>query len=272
MPAAYDPATGTCSAVYCHGAVLGDAAATSTSPRWNGGPDQAACGTCHGKPPANHAQRDCVVCHPMTVAASGALSASHVNGIVEIGDGSGPCTGCHGSGTSAAPPRGLHGELYTTALAVGAHRAHLEAPHGLRGPMACGECHIVPTLVEAPGHIDSDLPAEVFPVGAGTVARADGASPAWNRTTATCTGSYCHGGGSHLAADPSPGIRSPLWTAGSSQVYCGSCHGLPPSDTFHAPTLTLSDCTTCHRSVDANGNIVMTGQTSEHLDGITTFR
>lgn len=276
---AFDAATQKCSNVYCHGGALGDAGASNNVPAWNAGPAAVACGSCHGKPPTTHAQSECVVCHPSTVASDGTLSARHIDGAIDIGDGSpvAACTGCHGSGGSAAPPRGLHGETLTSQLAVGAHRAHLDAPSGLRGPIACSECHIVPATIGAAGHIDSALPAEVFPTGAGTVARADGAVPAFNPATGACSGVYCHGNGARMSLDLTPGVmRSPIWNGLSSQIACGTCHGVPPTDAFHNATMRLSDCTTCHPSVDANGNIVLTGppnaQTSEHLNGVINFR
>jgi predicted CxxxxCH...CXXCH cytochrome family protein len=273
-PAAYDPATGRCDNVYCHGAVLGDPAAANIAPSWNAGPPAAACGTCHGKPPTSHSQNDCITCHSSTVTANDQFTNLHVDGIVQIGDGSGTCTACHGSGTNAAPPRGLHGEQFTTSIAVGAHRAHLDAPSRLRGPIACNECHVVPAAVGDAGHIDSASPAEVFPSGSGLLARADGAVPAWDRMTATCSGSYCHGDGTRLAADSSPGrVRTPNWIASSGQVYCGSCHGTPPTTAPHTSNMTIASCTTCHPSVDSFGNIVFTGpQTTKHLDGVVDVR
>jgi len=272
-PAAYDPTTHRCSSVYCHGAVLGDPASSNTEPEWTAGATAGACGTCHGRPPTSHAQNECVVCHSKTVATDGTLSSHHVDGVIDVGDGSGTCTGCHGSGTQPAPPRGLHGEQFTTSLAVGAHRAHLEASH-LRGPIACSECHPVPTAVGDPGHIDSTLPADVV---FGTFAKTDGATPVWDRNAATCSNVYCHGGGTHLLAEPSAGkLAAPIWTANTgSSIYCGACHGIPPTDAFHQPTLQLTDCITCHPSVDAFGNIVLTGGpgalTSEHMNGVVDF-
>ena len=270
MPATYDPATGTCSAVYCHGGILGDASAANPRPTWNGGAAAAACGSCHGKPPATHPPGECVVCHPGTIDPAGTLAAAHVDGVIDVGNNAGTCAACHGSGVQPAPPRGLHGEQFTVDLAVGAHRVHLEA-NRLRGPVACAECHRVPTTVAETGHIDTALPAELT---FGTLATTDGAAPTWDRQAATCSNVYCHGGGTRLAADASPGkLVAPRWTASSSAtIYCGACHGVPPADASHAPTLQLGDCVTCHaRTVDGFGNIVLSGpsgaQTSQHMDG-----
>src|SRR5262249_34627596 len=149
--ATWDHDSGTCANVYCHGGTLGDPAAAHASPAWDGGPAQAACGSCHGDPPASHAQSECAMCHPNS-------AAQHIDGTIDVGDGSGPCTRCHGNAESPAPPRGLHGETATSTLAVGAHRAHLVAGT-VRGPIACSECHVVPTSVTDPGHIDRPPPA-----------------------------------------------------------------------------------------------------------------
>ncbi len=232
-PPAYDPATGRCDNVYCHGGGWGDASATHPAPVWTrAGQGQAACGACHGRPPSDHGPTAaCASCHPTSASA-------HLDGVVEVGDGSRTCTACHG-----APP------------ASGAHRQHVFA-FKLRGPIACNECHIVPATVTSEGHIDSDLPAEV---SFGVLARTGGALPTWNgAAVGTCAGSYCHGS------------ATPVWTRlDQGEAACGTCHGVPPTDGAHAPTLTLRDCHSCHAgSVDDFGNILTNGG---HLDGNVTL-
>ena len=277
-PPTFDADTRTCSAVYCHGGTLDDPAALRPEPRWDGGDGDAFCGSCHGTPPADHAQDECATCHSTVIAAGGTFVAPelHIDAIVQVGDeGAAECTGCHGSTRGPAPPPDLTGGTDTSLVTVGAHRAHLEAPHRLRGPIACEDCHVVPATITAPGHIDSELPAEVFPGGAAFsgLAAAGGAAPSWDRETATCADVYCHGGGSLLAGDGAPGlVREPVWTLLSAgQASCGACHGIPPIDATHAPDLALGDCVDCHTSVDAFGNILLTGPPtaplSEHMDG-----
>ncbi|MCA9674074.1 MAG: CxxxxCH/CxxCH domain-containing protein [Myxococcales bacterium] len=278
-PPSFDPATKTCSAVYCHGGIFTDAEAAHPAPMWTGA-DQAACGSCHGRPPASHATSDCATCHPRTIDAAGQLDlTTHLDGVIDVGDGSGQCTGCHGDvAVGPAPPRALDGSRATTVVAVGAHQSHLLAPHGLRGPMACTECHLVPATVTAVGHIDSALPAEVFPTGAGVLARADSANPVWDHDAATCSGVYCHGGGASLSSDANPGFeRTPTWTVvGGGEAVCGACHGIPPAGVAHTPDMQISDCTTCHPSVDQYGGIILTGPpdalTSLHIDGHVDLR
>ena len=267
--AAFDRTTKQCSNVYCHGGVLGDVAASNTKPAWSAGASEAACGTCHGNPPATHARNECAQCHPKTVAANGTLSASHIDAVIDIGDGSGGCTACHGTGSQPAPPRGLHGEQLTTDLAVGAHTAHLTS-NRLRGPIACDECHVVPSVVGDASHLDGTPNAEVV---FGTLAKTAAATPVWNRATATCSDVYCHGGGARLAGDTSPSkLATQIWTATTAAtIYCGACHGLPPTDAFHAPTLGLTDCATCHPlTVGPFGDILITN--GKHINGAADFQ
>jgi hypothetical protein len=71
--------------------------------------------------------------------------------------------------------------------------------------------------------------------------------------------------------------REPVWTrVGFGEAACGTCHGVPPLDGVHAPTLTLGECHNCHPgTVDSFGNILITGppgaETSEHIDGNVDF-
>jgi len=268
-PPAYDPASGRCDNIYCHGGALGDSTAMHPSPVWTAtGQGQAGCGGCHGLPPSDHVTTaSCTGCHPDLPADR------HLDGKLQLGDDSGTCSACHGEGDDPAPPRDLGGNRLASALGVGAHQEHLRAGR-LRGPIACGECHVVPAQLTSPGHLDPDPPAEVLPAGTGTLARADGANPVWERASASCSGVYCHGGGAKLAGDSAPGLhREPVWTrVGLDEATCGTCHGVPPVDGVHAPTLSLSDCHGCHAgSVDEFGRPIISGppgaETSEHIDG-----
>lgn len=205
-----------CSNVYCHGAVLHAGGGTATEPAWNQ-PATGGCGTCHASPPPSHERDDCATCHP--------ADAPHIDGVLAIGRTSG-CSGCHGSAANPAPPTDLAGNTFTTAIGVGAHQAHLLAPSGLRGPIACETCHAVPATLTAPGHLDAG-PAEV------------NASLGWNRTTETCT-TWCHGD------------AQPAWTS-TGQVVCGSCHGAPPADENHDAQMTVTTCVTCHVGMHMDG-------------------
>lgn len=275
--AEYRSAEATCQNGYCHAPAAADSAATNRAPRWTlVGEDQAACGTCHGAPPAGHADDRCEVCHVPGSTKAQPDPATHVDFKLDLrGDGS-DCSACH------APPDAiafvdLHGRASPAERTVGAHEKHMQAGR-FRGPMLCGECHKVPTALEAPGHIDSTAPAELFPSGGG-LAFTDGAAPSWNPAAGTCANTYCHGAGSRFARDAAPNkLPRPVWTVATEQVVCGSCHGLPPQDgsVFHAGR-TLADCATCHsESVDETGAIKffvdpLTGlRTSRHLDGLAS--
>ena len=261
-PPAWDGTT--CSNIYCHMGPAQDAKATNIAPKWRGGAAEAACGTCHGLPPAGHdakyaSNAQCSGCHPSTAPTPARISpASHVDGKVQVGDVVAPatptCTGCHGTaGQNAGPPRDASGNTVSTALGVGAHQAHLTAAHRLSNPVTCSTCHVVPAALEAPGHVDHLLPATLTFTG---LALGDGATPAWNHANASCSATYCHGGGQAMAGDTNARLRTPVWTLGSSQAFCGSCHGLPPSTAVHAGKTFPADCATCHpTTVEANGAI-----------------
>ncbi|HVE86850.1 MAG TPA: CxxxxCH/CxxCH domain-containing protein [Myxococcales bacterium] len=285
LTARWDRESATCSGVACHAPAGADARATNQAPRWtNVGAGEAACGSCHGLPPEDHGDsgNDCARCHGVAYAGGQLLASKHANGVVDVGDGQGTgCSACHGDVTSPAPPRDTAGRTDESVASVGAHRAHLEARHHLRGPIACVECHQVPSARKAPGHIDSALPAEVFPAvsGVGTLARADGAAPVYDAARATCGSVYCHGAGTLAAGDTAlTRIPAPSWTGGTSQAVCGACHGIPPADTLHDPAFPLTYCSRCHGpSINTDGSIRITADpvtgtiSSTHLDGLVTL-
>jgi predicted CxxxxCH...CXXCH cytochrome family protein len=238
--------------VYCH-APVPDEKALHPMPNWTHvGSGEAACGSCHGLPPADHASSDCANCHGAVVNSAGALidTARHLDGHVSLGDESGTCSACHGNADSPAP------------IGAGLHASHVFA-HNLRGPIACSECHLLPSAVTSPGHIDSPPPAEVFPAPFAGLAAADGATPTWDKAADTCT-SYCHGD-SLKNKDASPGrIRTVGWAnATPSAQACGACHGIPPIDAAHATgSIGPSQCMSCHPATLSGFD------PSTHIDGI----
>lgn len=150
------------------------------------------------------------------------------------------CTACHGDPNRAAiagsdpnlrsaPPRGTKGETAATTRAVGAHLAHVATADMRAAPIACNECHVVPTSTShSNGKVDMQF---------GTLARTGNATPAWNG--ATCAASYCHGnfpGGNTAAA--------PNWT--TDTVTCTSCHGAPPATGDHLRGAHDFACSGCH--------------------------
>jgi len=209
--------------------------------------DMNSCKSCHGNDFAGgQTGESCLTCHT---------------------NGPEACNTCHG-GVNAAPPKDLSNNTATTARGVGAHQAHLTGPFKLVATgVACAGCHTVPSSTNAPGHLDTPLPAEV-PM-ASTLARTASSgyvpvpavsSP--NASTVTCANTYCHGAW-RLRSRPATAFaytdsiivgafKSPLWTV-STDGACGSCHGLPPQG--HIP-FALSACYSCHGDVmDASGNL-----------------
>ena len=231
---------GSCKEVYCHGVF---------EPTWEVGIGQGACGTCHLNPPDGHASDRCEHCHQR--------QGGHLDGEVQIGRSETGCQGCHGTESTPEPPPSLSGTASISSVGVGAHQAHLEPTLRLRRPLRCQDCHLVPEMVTSPGHIDSPLPAEVFPeaIREQSVAFAGGNNAFWDRRTLTCV-EYCHGG------------RSPVWNDIGPQVFCGSCHAIPPTDMTHDPVWDVFGCVDCHSSaIDPFGNPFP----EEHIDGDTDF-
>lgn len=227
------------------------------------------CFRCHSaKEPSTNGIRTCASCHD-------ALAGG--------GDWTTSCVGCHGSDTSSAPPRDVHGNTATTAIGVGAHRAHVEATSDIAQKYDCSVCHEKPSVVFSPSHLD----------GATTVTGYTGTDPSlqfignpgWNRTTATCSTSWCHGGYSGTytySVDDGSGTlvqvnfafagrsNAPTWNrVDGAQAACGTCHAVPPSPSgyWHSGNHggSYGACTYCHPGVDAEG----AGFTdvSRHVDG-----
>jgi len=230
-------ATLSCAAAYCHGATL--TGGTNIQPKWTQvDGTQAACGTCHGvPPPAPHPQQTgCGTCHTGYTATSVDV-AIHVNGYVELNGAR--CTSCHGdagraTNLQAAPPTDVRNNTATSAVGVGAHMQHVDPSlTKLRGPVPCTECH--PLVTSTDHAVGKNLVVEMT---WGPLATTDGVYPTWDRATAGCAASYCHGttlsGGSNT---------SPIWTrVDGSQAACGTCHGVPPP----VPHVQRLDCGTCH--------------------------
>ncbi len=260
----WDAATKTCTETACHGAGLEGA----QIPVW--GPPQpttSSCQNCHGMPPKtlqrggiHPVDTRCSTCHPSAHQENGQIKepALHLNGQVEVAF-QGDCRTCHGDAESAAPPRDLTGNTATTAMGVGAHRAHL----GLSGnkthlTVPCSACHLVPSETFSKGHIDTLGPAEVIFQG---IAILGGLVPRWDREKGTCSQVYCHGatleGGVHT---------TPVWNqVGSGQSGCGSCHGMPPRRLRNGDSHTASTaCSSCHTHMRPDGSF---SKPELHLNG-----
>jgi hypothetical protein len=138
---------------------------------------------------------------------------------------------------------------------------------------------LVPNSVNDPGHVDTNLPAEV--IFSNTAIAFGAANADYDTANATCSNTYCHGNfvffrdsadaTNHFAytADRMSGTsQTLLWTnVDGTQVQCGSCHGLPPHGHIPAP---VTACYTCHQGVvDEQGNII---DKSKHINGIKNAR
>ncbi|GEJ57084.1 CxxxxCH/CxxCH domain c-type cytochrome [Anaeromyxobacter diazotrophicus] len=148
------------------------------------------------------------------------------------------CIGCHGGDANAtgAPPRTIWGQG-NDLIRVGAHTKHVGST--LATPFDCAVCHVTPTDMFSPGHIDGPYATVTF----GGVATKGFAPPAYSRPNgATCASTYCHGGFKgtytytswdwsldqpvYVTVSYAGKNATPAWTDGP--MTCGSCHGNPP--------------------------------------------
>jgi predicted CxxxxCH...CXXCH cytochrome family protein len=202
-----------------------------------------ACGDCHGSPPPSHLAGACSSCHGEANATGTALTGArmHVNGGVDLGDGSGKCGACHGKGDDPWPSTGAHAKHRTPSSAAA---------------VECTTCHVVPTAFGAgTGHPVGGAP--IVTLSGLAVARGAPATYA----NGTCKNVYCHG--QNVVGSTA---RTPAWLdASGAESKCGSCHGLPPS----APHVVTEKCEICHGSVDPTpaGPIINAAKRDLHVNG-----
>jgi predicted CxxxxCH...CXXCH cytochrome family protein len=262
----------TCATTYCHGSTL--SGGNDTAPVWNlvvGDPanpgSQVQCGSCHGDPPPlPHDQRsDCGTCHTGYTSTSVNLEV-HIDGVV---DAAGSCTSCHGDPTRApssiapAPPANAAGGAWA-ASDPGAHQKHLTGTLLRSAPIACAECHAVPTGPPAPAGSGDTHGDGIATVAFGALATTDGARPTWNTTVSLgCAASYCHGGTLVGGTD-----TAPLWTeTGGAASACGACHGTPPATPEHAGVTATTNCNGCHTGYNGTAAAGVTVNAVLHIDG-----
>lgn len=238
----FDAPTGACS-VGCH-----QADADSPVPHWRTPSATPTCGSCHGAPPANHWTQPCTTCHAEANATGTALArtAMHLNGRVDLGDGSNTCAACHGRGGDPWP-------LDAT------HQAHRNTQSATA--VACAECHEVPTTVTAAGHLD-DRGAGDVRFGARATAR--GARPMFS--AGTCASVACHGEG--LVGRSAVRVA---WRGEALAGGCAGCHGAPPP----LPHTSNASCelVLCHGGeVERVGGAlqIIASRRAAHLDGFVT--
>lgn len=237
--ARYDRAQGTCT-VACHS--RGGARAT---PAWRDtGP--LGCDACHEAPPRGHPEGACTHCHAEANDTGTALRAGpmHMNGRVDLGNGAGDCTACHGRDGAGWPD-------------VGGHTLHRTGPRSR--PVDCSSCHVVPTEVRSPGHLDG-----VVRVVFSGPALLRGARPTWQG--GACSEVACHGAG---LIQPAPVLR---WDQASSHPDCGGCHSTPPPAPHPAERACAS--VLCHGAGVAptqSGLMITEAGRLQHIDGVVQF-
>lgn len=173
----YNPTTGACANVYCHGAKMpgGDTSGTNRTPVWNAAFLPAtltatACGNCHGFPPsaatghpavsipagfpASAAIGTTCSCHANINPAGNSYAtmflnkSQHINGTVEVIAG-GACDSCHGYPPVSAGFSGTHNNWSSArtedylggggAHAIKNHVSNLAKPGD--GFANCAKCH-----------------------------------------------------------------------------------------------------------------------------------
>ncbi len=186
---------------------------------------------------------------------------------------SGPqdCNGvCHGSANVPYPPKALNGNTSVSYLGVGTHNAMLTMDSTIRyaARVECTECHRQVTSFSDSNHIGNN-PDGIADIVFGTLAKTQTGTiipnPTWDRNTATCSGTYCHGNFKNGNVNALPVFNNP------TSVVCGSCHGDPitgnplPSGT-HPQGFNINQCYFCHPSV-INQNAQFVNKTL-HVNGV----
>lgn len=239
----YDSKSGTCM-VSCH-----NRGGARPTPGWQDkGP--LKCGDCHTSPPANHyTGNPCSTCHHEANADGTGRTPGplHVNGKVDLGDGSGKCGACHGQGDDPYPTKDAHPSHQNPKLTT---------------PVACQTCHDVTATPPQDIHTWNHMDGKVQITFSGR-AKERLANPSWDGVG--CNGVACHG-----AKLSNPPAINPLWKDPSHlPSTCGTCHGIPPN--FHAPSGNC-DSTACHgseitRDAQNHVQISQSGKTL-HINGV----
>jgi predicted CxxxxCH...CXXCH cytochrome family protein len=228
----------------------------------------------HGKFIAgkNWNMTDCRTCHGVNYA--GGVTSPTCNTCHSQPNGPEACNTCHGDFSTpslTAPPRALNNAIETTDPGVGAHTYHLTKIKMMANVVECKECHLVPTVLNSPGHLDNLPKAELTFSG---LTNAGPSNTSYEFSAKQCFNSYCHGNFSFSKAtsvypwayteDAMKGNNySPKWTkVDGTEGKCGTCHGLPP--TGHQ-TSDLKSCATCHQGVINNMGAIIDAK--KHING-----
>ncbi len=227
---AWDPASRTCSGMYCHLA----GAAPPAFVRWAFlDPDRPrtpaeACSGCHGHPPPppHPAQTACAICHPLVVRPDGTIDAEgrrHVDGRIDAAcgtcHGNPPPTGAHAAHSGESAAAGLYGSL---AVLQDLFPAATPTQAPTTYAFGCGHCHPVDPVRHADGTLQIELHDPAAPPG--TLKARSAPWGAWNPADGTCSGVYCHSSGQEFPAY----VTSPAWVGGA-KPGCAGCHQNPPA-------------------------------------------
>jgi predicted CxxxxCH...CXXCH cytochrome family protein len=212
----------------------------------------------------NYDIQTCKTCHGPTY--SGGTSGQSCNTCHSKPGGPENCTVCHGS-VNAAPPKDLSDNSSPSSRSVGAHQKHLLG--GIIGaPVACKECHAVPSQLLSAGHLDASLHAEVNFDSTTKFFRSN-AQYISGSTNGTCSNTYCHGnfnGGNQNV--------TMTWSdTSASATACGTCHGDVTKSTLAEkafpksghPEIGTAACVQCHAAV-INANMAIINP-SRHING-----
>jgi len=219
--------------------------------------------------------RNCQSCHQDDY--SGGIASPSCLQCHEFSAGPESCNTCHGDFDDPeriAPPRDVNKDTLTISPGVGAHVVHLYE-NDLGKDIPCNTCHKIPQQVYDPGHVDSDLPAEI--IFSEIAVQNLGISADYDFNSVTCSETYCHGNWEFYRDSSAYPIfydstkitgnnRFVIWNqVDSTQALCGTCHGLPPLGHRGDPDPNASTCGTCHQGiVDPDGNII---DRTKHING-----
>ena len=208
----------------------------------------ASCQGCHGADLTGGTTGfSCALCHD--TASPAGVASWKVN-----------CVMCHGGtgNQTGAPPKTTWGNSADTKR-VGAHATHVTA--NARSPaFDCDVCHVKPADALAAGHVDATPTAEMT---WGGIAVTSGAAPAWNRTAATCSNTYCHG--RFTNGNATNGTRLDGDEPGAPAAPATACR---PGGTHPAVGTALTGCAACHnQTMTAAGALIAPIAGGKHLDG-----
>lgn len=213
---------------------------------------------------------ECKTCHGGDY--SGGTSGTSCLGCHSGSGGPQNCRLCHGNSEHSNPPKALNGDTLTTSLGVGIHMGHRFSTFS--ASVTCEECHTDFNGFDDPIHIgpDADGIAEInFGPLSRTVIGNITPNPTWDRNSASCSNTYCHG----TFRDGNVNAVG-IWTDEES-VVCGSCHGDPvtgnptprTNGVFSPPHfsyMTINTCYICHETViNPQGQFI---NTDLHVNGV----